>query len=282
MSLPVVDIDSWDAFVAEVSRRVEKAGPGQFCFRGQSSFAWTLEPSMLRLLKDSPDFCTTKAHQIEESFVDEFMSSNGSQLKDKCGSDSFSRWALMQHFCAPTRLLDWTFSPSIAAYFAVNENWLTDGALWFFDRAALRLLNERVLRFRPENLPRVVPSGGMSIAVTHDWHEKEAIGTLTNFEVRGTPFLNERLIAQKGVFTVSTSVLDNHEEVLQSLSARLNKQDNRMVIGKMRIPAMLKTDFLKRLRDIDISAKTLFPGMDGVGRSMTELLRSRHTIPRPN
>jgi len=30
-------------------------------------------------------------------------------------------WQLMQHYRAPTRLLDWTRSPYVATYFAVIE-----------------------------------------------------------------------------------------------------------------------------------------------------------------
>ena len=146
MPLPVVDITSWDAFITEVSTRVNNARSDQFCFRGQSNFEWTLEPLMLRLLRNKPDFSPSEAHRIEEEITEEFVSSNASELKSKCGPDVFSKWALMQHFGAPTRLLDWTFSAFIGAYFAVQEPWMKDGAIWFFDRVGLRLQNERFLK----------------------------------------------------------------------------------------------------------------------------------------
>lgn len=40
---------------------------------------------------------------------------------------------LMQHYGAPTRFLDWSFSPYIAAYFAVSSNKDSDGYIWAFD-----------------------------------------------------------------------------------------------------------------------------------------------------
>jgi hypothetical protein len=41
-------------------------------------------------------------------------------------------WPLMRHYGAPTRLLDWSLSPYVALYFAVEEPWDEDGALWWY------------------------------------------------------------------------------------------------------------------------------------------------------
>ena len=42
----------------------------------------------------------------------------------------------MQHYGAPTRLLDWTLSPWVAAYFAVSDL-QDDGEIWAFNQAQL-------------------------------------------------------------------------------------------------------------------------------------------------
>lgn len=51
-------------------------------------------------------------------------------------SDSFVALAVLRHYGVPTRLLDWSRSPSVAMWFAVSTNEEQDGELWAFDELA--------------------------------------------------------------------------------------------------------------------------------------------------
>ena len=114
-------------------------------FRGQSDAQWQLQPTLLRELRPhvpSPE----KALALEASAVSEFRSQahlflpSGELAKTK---DTVSWWTVMQHHGAPTRLLDWTTSIYVAAYFAVNQNPDRDGAIWVIHIHSLHTAMEK-------------------------------------------------------------------------------------------------------------------------------------------
>ena len=50
-------------------------------------------------------------------------------------ADDFVALMQLRHYGVPTRLLDWSKSPYVAAYFAACENDTKDGEIWSFDQA---------------------------------------------------------------------------------------------------------------------------------------------------
>lgn len=80
----------------------------------------------------------------------------------------------------------------------------------------------------------------------------------------------DRMIAQQGVFTVCTNVLRDHADVIGTM--RLHGET---ALEKWIIPARLKSEILANLRSMNITAGALFPGIDGLGRSLEELATLR-------
>jgi len=71
-------------------------------------------------------------------------------LVDGIPKDEWDWIFLMQHYRAPTRLLDWSESPLVALYFALVDKLQedSDGALWCMDPIALnRIANGTVANF---------------------------------------------------------------------------------------------------------------------------------------
>lgn len=91
-----------------------------FVFRGLSQDIYTLKPSLNRI-------CDDKLY-LEKALLSNFKKYSSLEIKD---SDNF--WeivSLAQHHGLPTRLLDWSFSPYVAAHFATENftHYNSDGA----------------------------------------------------------------------------------------------------------------------------------------------------------
>jgi hypothetical protein len=64
---------------------------------------------------------------------------------------------LMQHYRLPTRLLDWTESVVVAAYFAVSENLEDDATVWALNPVALNALTTGSPGYGVQSDPIVKP-----------------------------------------------------------------------------------------------------------------------------
>lgn len=87
-------------------------------FRGVSDASFKLEPSIEGIAKDGQTGWAT----LEVNVGDEFKSRAHMHMGPTLIPEDELTWlALMQHYGIPTRLLDFTFSPFVASYFAVRH-----------------------------------------------------------------------------------------------------------------------------------------------------------------
>jgi hypothetical protein len=191
-------------------------------FRGQSSAAWTLS---------GPDYV-------------------------------LNWWPLMRHYGAPTRLLDWSLSPYVALYFAVDTRWDEDGALWWFRSSAAGNLMSRKFGNAYETHSR-------QLFETHDaasFLASSQPAMLFYFELKRTI---DRIGNQQGFFSLCLDPRADHAEVLNDL---VDYQDGPHC-EKIIVPASLKPELLRELHLMNVTGKSMFPGLDGLGRTLAELTK---------
>jgi hypothetical protein len=235
---------------------------GSMLFRGQGDADWGLVPSLVRALRQVPERMTNdKALNIEETAQEEFAAQAHLYLSMAILNSVptiVHWWMHMQHYSAPTRLLDWTYSPFVAAYFACCDHPNKDGAVWALDINAGHF---------------EMPKGFEDSATPEERNRLNKMFTSAEAPPRlhfiNMGLRNERMIAQQGVFMLSENVQNTHEQILFSLR---KEPDNAARIRKLRIPAEQKREFLRQLHVMNINARSLFPGLDGLGKSIGEMI----------
>jgi hypothetical protein len=124
MQVERIDCRDWREFKDKIIRHLFREEPfvrGEFLFRGQRDANWQLEPSYDRWF-DGTGFDEEERIALAKELITEFartVTSLDGQLPG-CAEET-QLHALAQHYGLPTRLLDWSESPYIAAYFAFAD-----------------------------------------------------------------------------------------------------------------------------------------------------------------
>jgi len=257
--IPEIALRDWNHFLALVAQ-ITIGHPTRVAYiaRGQADARWLLKPSLGRILQAGQNLAAV--HELERALLKDFLAQAHLHMADvHLGSQAniLQKWAVMQHCGAPTRLLDWSASPYVAAYYAVDSAWDLDGAIWILHPHSL-------VNWAVESFPEFRGSGDFAQLLMSDTAPLAVMPWFSSS-------LTDRMTAQQGVFTVSINPLVEPITVLGELAKADNGSGE--LCRKVVIPAALKPIFLRNLRAMNITANALFPGVDGLGRSLTELAR---------
>lgn len=173
--------------------------------------------------------------------------------------------SIMQHHGAPTRLIDFSYSPYVAAYFAFEK--AEPGG-----KVAIWAINAN---WCDQRLQEMSPELYKQCKTYRDYRDPAYFNNLfmsgkrEHFALAVNPFrLNERLSYQRGVFLCPGDITAPLSEILTNYTENQSLEDK---IVKYTIPAGLKNEITERaLKELDlmnINRITLFPGLDGFAQS---------------
>jgi len=121
--IPVTRLESWRDFTALLEDRFFNRSGIQYVYRGHRRFDWGLTPTLGRLTENE---IVTK--ELAEEQLAMFRRAIRGRIEDRAllESDGDARqsdelWAVGQHHGLRTPLIDWTYSPYVALFFAFAE-----------------------------------------------------------------------------------------------------------------------------------------------------------------
>ena len=232
-------------------------------FRGQSDYSWDLESSIDRA---SLEVSIDNKKQLFEKFCiyDFRRNPHLYSNKDSIHSD-FQILSLLQHYGSPTRLLDFSLSQYIAAYFAaINSN--DDSSIYAINYSELLSSTMHLFRLNYDNeSPEIVKlRNGASIS-EDDLFKNIVLNTNQRkfVELVQPYFKFDRIIKQSGLFLCQGDINVNFETNLEANYQILQNIKDNKPYYKLKVNKEWKKEIIRDLERMNISSSTLFPGIEG-------------------
>lgn len=249
---------------------------GTWAFRGESSIFWEPAQSPLDRLfaRDGqgphPAADTLRRLAAEKISLIEFRR-DSSEFLEPSLSSKLNEWACVsvvgRHHGLPTRLVDWSRSPWIAAYFACSGNLSKHGRILVFNHRQLSCFAD--LHFLRHTdcwrLPSPEEPGLLQPKLVEQI--PPFVLPLHHHEPRF-----RRVVAQQGMFTFASKPDLSHWKWLTA---------NQHLTGvtELHIAPTLKLEVIRRLEVMGITGQSLFPEIGGVVQRITNHIVNAYCDP---
>lgn len=217
-------------------------------FRGHQKSSYRLIPNIFRTALDIDDIL-----KREESMMTSFKQRSIPYITQKT-DDELQLMFLMQHYGAPTRLLDWTENPYIGLYFAVERvisQIEEDSAVYILDPNDWNYLATKGVGQRERKIFSIYDNKIQRYTL-----EIARQGTQSILAIYGA-FNNSRIISQRGAFSIFGSEKASMEQ-------QFDDKGGTEEIIKVLIPKEVAPDLRRALLAIGITESVVYPDLGGL------------------
>jgi len=181
--------------------------------------------------------------------------------EQKAMSSDMTTLMVLQHYGVPTRLLDWSLSPYVSAFFAVDDDESLDGELWclHYDTYMSRT-SEQWAQYPqiPANTP---------IESIYEMVFDQKIPNPDFFVCVFDYLSHHRIDAQQGLFSLTGSFGKDHAKSIRTLFANNTSNFHRYII-KSNLKKAIKQ---KLYDDYEIWLGSLFPDTPGIAEALKSI-----------
>lgn len=250
-SIRVMTIKSIDQLTEVVSETFEETR-SRWWFRGQRDQSWPLLPNVRR----------GYSRERERFLTNLFYTRAKTRYQNCPPPTDYGAWlAVMQHYGLPTRLLDWSWSPLVGAYFATKYSFdmgdtaqVEDVAIWMLEP---HRLNESQ-GYEPVFPPLNAKSLEELIRPAMKGEDSSRIEVLAASPVES----DLKMLTQQGAFTVHVTSKPLNE------MAGCDKWLKKIIVPSASVPRIARDLDLLGIRLAD-----LFPDLQNLAKEITNMHR---------
>ncbi len=247
-------------------RKIKEArnGNGVLWFRGMSSISYNLVPTLFRNKKAAREG-QQAFNALEQKINTLFRNKSIPYLEGKRALSGWELLFLMQHYRAPTRLLDWSESPLVALHFATSKALYSTSSP---EESAV------VWAINPDNWNNSVmkPTGHQHGTVpVHDVVTEQYKPEIVYSNQEIPPLAvygalnNPRISVQKGAFTVFGPT----DKPLEDYANKLEKPGS---LYKIEIPAENVREVAEELVEAGITETSIYPDLEGLSAEIKRVM----------
>jgi hypothetical protein len=216
-------------------------------WRGHAKAEWSLQAQVFRPERRSHD---------EMALIGHFVSRAPSRSHRRCpDSDDYFGWLfLAQHYGLPTRLLDWSENPLVAAFFAVLQELGDDGCIWGLWPTGVNRAFGIPLGLIQIRDPKLRESAKSAFTGITPPDEAEVLA------IDGQE-IDPRMLAQMGRFTIHSSRTPMEQG-----------PESADWLRQFMIPKEAKTKIRRQLSDFGVQLPNLFPDLGSLAADMKRRL----------